>query len=208
MADLLVEHLRATQLVPWDELSRRAGEATLRPLDAAGWRALHEAYIARHDEPRGSARAAGMRAAVEALSTCLAPRGSWERLCALQAHVLGVPEPGFRRGPARARGGASAYGDHPDLEAAFRAKLDADAADGHHPLVTATRRVLDLAYFHPFEDGNARAMRLAWHDELAPAGIGLRDLEPLGRLPLVAGDPDLYREVFELALELARSPKS
>lgn len=206
MADLLVEHLRATQQVPWEELSRRCEAASLRTLDEPGWRAFHLDYVDVHDEPRGADRARGMRAAIDALSICPAPHGSWERLCALQAHVLDAPNPGFRRGPAHARAGSSTYGDHPDLEAAFRAKLASDGAAGHHPLVAATRRALDLAYFHPFEDGNARAMRLTWHDELAAAGVGLRDLAPLVRLPLVAGDPGLYKEVFELAFELARDP--
>lgn len=200
MDDLVAGHLQATRQVPWDALSAEADATALRSLDRPGWRALHHRLIERIDTPRSQDRAAAMRAAIEALTSPL--DDPWERLQARQALVLQAAAP-FRPGPAFARGGAVAYAWHPDLEAAFRRKLAADVAERQHPLVAATRLALDLAYVHPFEDGNARAMRLAWHDRLAGAGIGLRDLEPLVRLPLVVPDPGLYREVFTLALGLA-----
>ncbi|RZU73548.1 Fic/DOC family protein [Micromonospora kangleipakensis] len=85
---------------------------------------------------------------------------SYELLAGWQADVLGVPEVGFRRGPAYAKGGRERYDLAPDTPARFRRCL-AQAAEPDVPLAArAARAYLDVAFFHPFSDGNGRAAML------------------------------------------------
>ena len=48
---------------------------------------------------------------------------------------------------------------------------------------------LDVCFFHPFADGNARAARLALDHVLTSAGLGLHTAEPVFLLPRRADDP-------------------
>ena len=52
----------------------------------------------------------------------------------------------------------------------------------------ALHRNLDVCFFHPFEDGNARAARLARDHVLTRAGLGLHAVEPLFVVSRAAGD--------------------
>lgn len=45
--------------------------------------------------------------------------------------------------------------------------------------VRAVRAYLDVCFFHPFADGNARAARLALDHVLTRAGLGLHAVDPL-----------------------------
>ncbi|MFO0714120.1 MAG: Fic family protein [Sandaracinus sp.] len=47
------------------------------------------------------------------------------------------------------------------------------------PLVRAARVYLDVCFFHPFEDGNARAARLALDHVLTCAGLALHAAGPV-----------------------------
>jgi hypothetical protein len=49
---------------------------------------------------------------------------------------------------------------------------------------------LDVCCFHPFEDGNARAARLALDHVVTRAGLGLHAVEPLFVVARSAGDAD------------------
>jgi len=104
---------------------------------------------------------------------------TFARLAQWQRTVLGVPEATFRTGPAWAKGGRERYMWRPDLPERFEACL-AEATDDDLPLPSRAARVyLDVAFFHPFDDGNARAAMLALYYVLARDGVVLGRAEPL-----------------------------
>ena len=84
----------------------------------------------------------------------------------------------LRKTPAYAKGGRERYGWSPDL----RAQVDSCLAEANEA-TDATRRAarlyLDICFLHPFEDGNARAARLALEWVLTGAGLALHAAEPL-----------------------------
>ncbi|MEV0560556.1 Fic family protein [Dactylosporangium sp. NPDC050588] len=105
----------------------------------------------------------------------------------------------FRTGTAHAKRGRDRYGLHADTEPRFRACL-ADAADPSVPLSARAARVyLDVAFFHPFEDGNARAAMLCLYHVLHRGQVTLDLAAPLLRITRRADDPagaaDLVRLV-------------
>jgi len=104
---------------------------------------------------------------------------TFARLAQWQRTVLGVPEAGFRTGPASAKAGRESYHWRADLPERFEACLS-EATDGDVPLPSRAARVyLDVAFFHPFDDGNARAAALALYYILARDGVILDRAEPL-----------------------------
>ena len=54
--------------------------------------------------------------------------------------------------------------------------------------VRAARVYLDVCYFHPFVDGNARAARLALDHVITRAGLALHAVEPLFVVARAADD--------------------
>lgn len=120
---------------------------------------------------------------------------TFSMLAGWQALVLGMPEAGFRDGPAHAKGGRETYGLHPDTRQRFSRCL-AEAMPGTMPLAARAARVyLDVAFFHPFADGNARAALLCLDfvlqreevtvDLVAPLRVVRRADDPEGALDLV-----------------------
>lgn len=100
-------------------------------------------------------------------------------LAGWQRKVLATAEAPFRVGDAYAKGGRERYGLTPrtraDLDSCLRA-----ATDPVLPLAArAARAYLDVAFFHPFTDGNARAALLALVHVLAREGIVLPEVGPL-----------------------------
>ncbi len=141
----------------------------------------HERFIERVDRPRDPARADRLAAAL-LLCRDSARRGmrlTLDQLAEWQAVVLGISGPApLRAAPAHAKDGRERYGLPPDL----RARLDAALAGAHGPeplAVRAARVYLDVCFFHPFDDGNARAARLALDHVLTSAGYALHAAEPL-----------------------------
>jgi len=55
-------------------------------------------------------------------------------------------------------------------------------------VVRAARVFLDVCFFHPFDDGNARAARLALDHVLTSAGLALHAAAPAFVVPRAAGD--------------------
>jgi len=96
---------------------------------------------------------------------------SWQQL------VLGsdAPTP-WRTTDAFARHVRYAYS--PELPARFDAAI-AQANGTDSVAVRAVRAYLDVCFFHPFADGNARAARLALDHVLTRAGLGLHAVDPL-----------------------------
>ncbi|GHG79065.1 Fic family protein [Streptomyces griseocarneus] len=141
------------------------------------------------------ARAQGLLAALEVLRADAA-RGAaldFELLSSWQQHVLDTPyPPPFRSLPAFAKQGRERYGIGPRT----RTRLDACLADSGPngtrslPLTArAARAYLDVCFFHPFDDGNARSAFLVLVFVLAREGVALNSVGLLRRVAFRADDP-------------------
>lgn len=97
----------------------------------------------------------------------------WNRI------VRGVPVAEFRRAPAYAKGGRERYGLHSSTEHRFAACL-AETADRDIPVTArAARAYLDVAFFHPYDDGNARLAGLVLQFVLLREHIELDEVAPI-----------------------------
>ncbi|RSM58128.1 cell filamentation protein Fic [Actinoplanes sp. ATCC 53533] len=104
---------------------------------------------------------------------------TFARLARWQRTVLTVLEAPFRTGEARAKGGRERYSWRPGLPEEFEQCL-AEATDDEVPLASrAARLYLDVLFFHPFDDGNARSATLAVYYLLARDGVVLDRAAPL-----------------------------
>jgi hypothetical protein len=141
------------------------------------------------------ARAAGLLAALDLLRADAArgARLDTDLLAGWQQHVLGTPHrQAFRTLPAFAKGGRERYGIGPDTRARLDACLAESAACGPGALplpARAARAYLDVCFFHPFDDGNARCAFLTLLFVLAREGVGLADVGLLRRGALYADVP-------------------
>jgi hypothetical protein len=94
------------------------------------------------------------------------------------ATLRGIPAAGFRQGPAFAKNGRDRYELHADAPQRYAACLS-EAADQTIPVAArAARTYLDIAFFHPYDDGNARLGGLAMHFVLLRAGVELDEAPP------------------------------
>lgn len=114
----------------------------------------------------------------------------FDLLAGWQRAVLDVPAAPFRDGPAFAKGGRERYGLAVDTPARFADCL-ADSRDRSVPVAARAARVyLDVCYFHPFVDGNARSALLALAFVLAGDGIVLDEVGPIAQLSRRADDAE------------------
>lgn len=137
---------------------------------------------------------------------------TFARLEGWQHVVLGVSETPFRTTSAWAKGGRDWYAYRPDLPEAFDACL-AEATDPGVPLPSRAARVyLDVAFFHPFADGNARSAALALYFVLARDGVVLDQAASLLTIIRPAGDTRgaeaMARHVAALAEQTRRHAQS
>ncbi|MEY9909097.1 hypothetical protein ABIA35_005331 [Catenulispora sp. MAP12-49] len=140
-------------------------------------------------------RAKGLLAALD-LVRADAARGvrlDFELLRSWQQHVLGTAQPPpFREHPAFAKRGRERYGIGADTRARFDACLAECAAEAgaaaEPPHLRAARAYLDVCFFHPFDDGNARAAFLTLVFVLAREGVTLNGVGLLRRLSYAADD--------------------
>ncbi|MHA5052512.1 Fic family protein [Streptomyces sp. SD15] len=96
-----------------------------------------------------------------------------------QRTVLGHDLVGFRTMPALAKGGRERYGLTPDTQEQFERCLS-ESAQPDLPLPSrAARTYLDILFFHPFEDGNARSAMLTLAFVLAREGVLPDQVHPL-----------------------------
>ncbi|MFJ4985823.1 Fic family protein [Streptomyces sp. NPDC088732] len=117
-----------------------------------------------------------------------------------QQHVLHTPQPpAFRSLPAFAKEGRERYG----IGAATPVRLDACLAEsapgGENTLALsarAARAFLDVCFFHPFDDGNARSAFLVLVFVLAREGVGLDNVGLIRRISFRAEEP---RDAQQLA---------
>jgi len=141
----------------------------------------HERYIERVDRPRDPARADRMLVALTTVRAAAA-RGeplTFEALCGWQEIVLGEPVWGFRKGEAYAHGGRERYGLDPGTQKRFERCLSQTDDQSIAAVSRAARVYLDVCFFHPFADGNARSARLALDYVLTRHGLALHAAEPV-----------------------------
>ncbi len=122
----------------------------------------------------------------------------WQRL------VLGSSEVSFRRGDAFAKGGRERYALTPHTRRDFDRCLR-DSADPDVPLASrAARAYLDVAFFHPFPDGNARLALLTLAHVLELEGVRLDRVGPL-QTTRYADDSDGAADLAVLVAVLIRA---
>ncbi|MGW2082551.1 Fic family protein [Streptomyces sp. NPDC001939] len=188
--DHLQHWLEVREIVPWQEGSDGGVEGPVTPSsDGAA------EDIRAFDGAVDPARAEGMLAALE-LMRADAARGAtlnFELLRGWQQHVLNTPQPPpFRTLPAFAKGGRERYGIGPDTRDRLDACLVESATGGGralHLTARAARAYLDVCFFHPFDDGNARSAFLALLFVLAREGVALNGVTLLRRVTFQADDP-------------------
>ncbi|MFD0566515.1 Fic family protein [Kitasatospora saccharophila] len=112
----------------------------------------------------------------------------------------------FRRTDAFAKGGRERYGYAPSLREDFAGCLRESADPAPGPAARAARAYLDVAFFHPFPDGNGRCAMLALCHVLESAGIGLDLVGPL-TVTRYADDPAGAADLAVLVGVLARAAR-
>ncbi|GAA1393227.1 Fic family protein [Catellatospora coxensis] len=120
----------------------------------------------------------------------------------------GVPAASFRRAAAYAKNGRERYGLHADTEDRFVSCL-AQAADRQTPVTArAARAYLDVAFFHPYDDGNARLAGLVLQFVLLRERVELDEVAPIlttvRRADDAEGAADLARLVHGIAAATRR----
>jgi hypothetical protein len=196
------DHLRCwlavRETVPWQEgLDSGAHGAMTPSRDGAA------EDIRAFDGAVDPVRAQGLLAALE-LMRADAARGAsldFELLRGWQRHVLNTPQPpSFRHLTAFVKEGQERYGIGPDTRDRLDACLAESATDCERPFPLtsrAARAYLDVCFFHPFDDGNARSAFLALLFVLAREGVKLSSVSLLRRITFQADNS-------EDALTLAR----
>lgn len=107
---------------------------------------------------------------------------SWQRA------VLEVADAPFRDGPAFAKDGRERYGLAPDTPARFARCLAASQGRELPVAARAARVYLDVCFFHPFADGNARSALLASAFVMVADGVVLDEVGPLAQVRRPADD--------------------
>ncbi|MGW4372462.1 Fic family protein [Streptomyces albidoflavus] len=171
--DSLSVWLRVRGEVDW-----RGAPALQRvPADRDGFRFWCEGAVRRRDPMR-----AERLLAAHALAREDARRRSplnFALLAGWQREVLAAPGTPFRLSDAYAKAGRERYGLTPHTQADFDGCLR-ETTDPDIPLAArAARAYLDVAFFHPFTDGNARAALLTLVHVLAREDIVLPEVGPL-----------------------------
>ncbi|MFJ7965488.1 Fic family protein [Streptomyces sp. NPDC096324] len=188
--DHLERWLTVRESVSWQEVP---GDGRDEPVVPSRDGAAED--IRAFDSVLDPARGQGLLTALELLradaarDSCL----DFELLQRWQRHVLGTQHlPAFRDLPAFAKRGRERYGIGPDT----RARLDACLAESTRtvqrplPLIArAARAYLDVCFFHPFDDGNARSAFLTLLFVLAREGVALDGVSLLRRVTFQAHEP-------------------
>ncbi|WP_372346091.1 Fic family protein [Streptomyces sp. KL116D] len=188
-ADHLEEWLAVRGGVAWAEVPADPDEG--QPVTAVCDGAAED--IRAFDAALDPARAQGLLTALDLLRADAArgTRLDFELLRSWQRHVLDAPgPPAFRTLPAFAKDGRERYGIAADTRERLDACLHESAKNHGAPLALAARAArayLDVCFFHPFDDGNARSAFLALVYVLAREGVTLDSVSLLRRISFQAG---------------------
>lgn len=171
--DSLSIWLRVRREVDW----QRAPALQWVPPDRDGFRSWCEGPVRRRDPSRAerllAAYALTREDAARRTPLEFALLAGWQRA------VLATPEAPFRESDAYAKAGRERYGLTPRTRADFESCLR-ETTEPDVPLAArAARAYLDVAFFHPFTEGNARAALLTLVHVLARDDIVLPEVGPL-----------------------------
>ncbi|MBM7772011.1 hypothetical protein JOD54_002215 [Actinokineospora baliensis] len=198
----MIDHLRIwcqiREQVPWQDI-RHGPDWPPAPVQAHRDGLTHQ--ITTVDQARDPARARRLLAAYDQARADTASPLTFGLLAQWQQTILGVDDAPFRNGPAFAKAGREHYGLDPDTPALFDLCL-AETEDPALPIASrAARAYLDICFFHPFPDGNARSALLALTFVLAKQNIVLDQVAPL-TLQRPAHDPDGPQALANLVVTL------
>ncbi|MFJ9803863.1 Fic family protein [Streptomyces wuyuanensis] len=204
-ADALAVWCGVRRRIGWERLGSGVVAGPVTPaLD--GFTAWCGGPVGRRDPARAQ-RLLSAYAAVRADAAC-GRSLTFGVLSGWQQSVLGTSEAvPFRTGDAYAKGGRERYGLTRSTEADFARCLHDSADQAVPPVARAARVYLDVAFFHPFDDGNARSALLALVFVLAREGVALDEVGPLQTMRHAddpAGAEDLVRLVALLVRASAR----
>jgi hypothetical protein len=170
--DSLSTWLRVRRETDWHEAPALRRGLTARD----GFRAWCEGPVRRRDPVRAE-RLLVAHSMARADAARRAPL-DFALLAGWQREVLGAEAP-FRAADAYAKAGRERYGLTSRTQADFATGLR-EATDAEVPLAARAARVyLDVAFFHPFTDGNARSALLTLVHVLAREDIVLPEVGPL-----------------------------
>lgn len=171
--DSLSVWLRVRREVDW----QRAPALQRVPPGRDGFRSWCEGPVCRRDPIRAERLLAAYALAREdaARRTPL----DFALLAGWQREVLAATEAPFRVSDAYAKAGRERYGLTPRTQADFDSCLRETTAPDIPLAARAARAYLDVAFFHPFADGNARAALLTLVHVLAREDIVLPEVGPL-----------------------------
>ncbi|MEH0822724.1 MULTISPECIES: Fic family protein [unclassified Micromonospora] len=194
MRDDLLTWLSVRERVGWAEIARPGGGPVRGGRDGV------VDFVRTDVAARDPERAARLLTAFDRVRGA-ADRGgrlTYELLADWQRQVLASPEVGFRTGPAYAKGGRERYGLAPDTLDRFQRCLGQATEPGVPLAGRAARAYLDVAFFHPFPDGNGRAAMLALYFLLV-RDRAVPDLAaPVLRTVRRADDPDGAADLVRL----------
>ncbi|MFE4872087.1 Fic family protein [Streptomyces sp. NPDC056682] len=199
-SDSLSAWLRVRREVDW----QHAPALQRVPPDRDGFRSWCEGPVRRRDPIRAERLLAAHTLAREdaARQTPL----NFALLADWQREVLAATRTPFRVSDAYAKAGRERYGLTPHTQAGFDSCLR-ETTDPEIPLAArAARAYLDVAFFHPFTDGNARAALLTLAYVLAREDIVLPEVGPL-QTTRYADDPAGAADLASLIGVLNRRPR-
>ncbi|MFI0353040.1 Fic family protein [Actinomadura sp. 9N407] len=187
MPDHLALWRRTRRQVPWECVNDPRPDTNAK---VAGVRDGAAHFVRTVEFDREPDRARRLLSALDAVRSDVSHARTLDfaTMCRWQSHVLGIEDPAFRTGPAFAKGGRERYG----LDGETRRQFDECLVEARDPAVPlparAARAYLDVCFFHPFDDGNARAALLALTFVLARSGVVLDQVGPIQRLRRSADD--------------------
>lgn len=202
ITDALAAWCEVRQQIDWSSAAAESSGPVEPVVDGlASW---FDGPVRRRDPDRADRLLAAMTLARDAASRreplTLALLGDWQRL------VLGVPEASLRQGDAFAKAGRERYGLTPRTWQDFSECLR-QSADPAVPLAARAARVyLDIIFFHPYPDGDARLALLALAHVLELGEIRLDEVAPI-QTTRYADDPVGAADLTVLIAVLIRSTR-
>ena len=210
-AEALLPHLIASLSMGWDSPPEYIAERLNSAFPATTPDEARTMNVAAPESEGETKRQAWIKQRCGHLPLEHLNRNVHPRAPSLEA-MIGVQETMLKSRPIRFRSTVAftsvrdeRYAYFDGIEEMFRRKIDADMADRCHPMIKAMRLYLDILFFHPFPDGNARAATL-WSAYLCRInGIHAPHFRDIERFPLLPGNRHCYWSLVDFAIEEPRA---